>query len=65
MKIGDKSTVLSCNVKRKHKDMFNEICEFYNSQEKYFYVPKYEIMQKLIDHEYERIFNKNHENSGN
>jgi hypothetical protein len=56
MKMGKTSTVISADVKREHKEKFDEICKYYNDQEKYFYVPKYEIFQRMIDAEYEKIF---------
>lgn len=65
MNKGDTTTVLSLNVKREHKDKFTKICEYHNKQEEFFYVPKYLVLQRLIDQEYERLFSVENENIGN
>lgn len=55
MRTGDKSGVLTAKVGKDHIFKFKKITEHYNELNDFHYVPKYKIMQDIIDREYERI----------
>jgi hypothetical protein len=57
MRTGNKSKILSIEVGNDYKDKFTKIHNHYNSidNDQYIYLPKYKVLQQMIDAELERL----------
>lgn len=56
MKTGSTSTFLNSDIGREYVDKFSKIHAHLNAQDPYFYLPKYEIIQDMIDQKYLELF---------
>jgi hypothetical protein len=56
MRTGNKSGVLSANVGHEHLALFQKIFSHYNEANDYHYVPKFKVVQQMIENEHKRIF---------
>jgi hypothetical protein len=58
MNKGNKSKVLSIEIGKEHIEKFSEIHNFYNEQANYIYLPKYIVLQQMIDEVHAKLFDK-------
>jgi hypothetical protein len=56
LKTGTNSKFLNAEIGREYFEKFTKIHDHLNAKEEFCYLPKYEVIQKMIDQKYSELF---------